>query len=438
MDDYSEQYKNKKVFYVTTLSDEGEGSIREIIKDKTPKIILFKVSGVIELKKRLWIGNPHIVIDGSSAPGPIIFIGELFYIRTHDVMVRYITVASNRHELVIDSVWITLSFNVILDHVTALFGSDETLSVTKSDYVIISNCIIGNTLNVNKHAFGSLLNGEDDTSVIIFKNNLIANCTSRNPAFGYGCHIMSNNLIYNYGYRATYTSYTGNSNVMMLNNYFKPGPNTTIPNIIFRMPDRISEVTLFVDNNFIEGFEEETKNNLKAVSKFENGLSLDYDGKNIKIKPDEYLSDLNNLKKKDRNKVKKIIKKKLKIFNKLSKTTYIKKEMDRIDYFQNYYNILNYVGNSIHRSYLDDKIIQQVRSNTGEHASFNEIKLDEIIKVVHDKDGDGIPDEVEDEFGLDKYNNIDGEFIDENGEINIYKYLKSFAKKNKNPEFYTP
>lgn len=451
MDEFTEYYINKKVVYVTSLEDSGPGTLRDIIKDPEPKVVLFKVAGIIHLQKRLWLGNPYITIDGSSAPGPVIIYNEMFYVRAHNVLVRYITVASNRTDLVVDSIWLLDTFNVIIDHVTALFGSDETFSVTNCDDVIISNCIIANTLDVNDHAFCCLLRGKTEYSTIVFRNNLLANCASRNPSYGQGNFLVRNNLIYNYGYRASYSSTTDNSVVIMMNNYYKPGPNTTHPKYIFRMPYYKTDVSLYVDNNFIQNHTEETEDNTKSVLNPDNGLVILYEGKKLKIDYKVYMdTDPTNdtdthykgkkLKKKKKKrpnkKLKNLLKNKLRVLEKMSKSAYAKKAMDRENYFDNYEEILNYVGNSINRSYLDNLIIDQVRNNTGTFASFNEINFEDAVQVVHDKDMDGIPDSVEEEFGLDQYNNIDAQYIDENGVINLQKYLKTFSTKEHNPSFF--
>jgi hypothetical protein len=51
-----------KVIAVTNLDDSGPGSLRAAVEAKGPRIVVFRVSGTIDLKSALSISNPHITI----------------------------------------------------------------------------------------------------------------------------------------------------------------------------------------------------------------------------------------------------------------------------------------------------------------------------------------------------------------------------------------
>lgn len=74
-----------RVIFVTNLDDAGPGSFRAACEAEGPRIVIFRVSGLITLAKPIVIKNPYVTIAGQTAPGDGIHIGEpsdlSFYIR---------------------------------------------------------------------------------------------------------------------------------------------------------------------------------------------------------------------------------------------------------------------------------------------------------------------------------------------------------------------
>ena len=59
-----------KVLRVTTLAADGPGSLRAAIEATGPRLIVFEVGGVIDLRGRTSCAKPSLTIAGQTAPDP--------------------------------------------------------------------------------------------------------------------------------------------------------------------------------------------------------------------------------------------------------------------------------------------------------------------------------------------------------------------------------
>ncbi len=261
-----------KVLLVTNPNDSGPGSLRSACTAEGPRIVVFRVGGIIELKSGISIRNPYITIAGQSATGDGICVKNYpLNVGTHDVIIRYLRFRPGdvmRKEM--DAMWIASGQNVIIDHCSTSWGTDETLSVTRdSKNVTVQWCIISESLNESvhhkgAHGYGSLISGYDGG--ITFHHNVYAHHNSRNPRpGGYegkpGIILdFRNNLIYDWGNTA---GYNGGYRLRMnyVGNYLKPGPSTkkSKSGFAFNVGGVLTE--LFVSDNYLEGFPEKNRNN---------------------------------------------------------------------------------------------------------------------------------------------------------------------------------
>ena len=339
-----------KVYIVTSLEDtDEEGTFRHAVRAEGPRIVKFAVSGDIHLKSTLKIEDPYITILGETAPGEGITIRDHgLYIGTDEVIIRYLrfrmgSAAKDEN----DALGARHCRNIIIDHCSISWATDENASFYANSDATIQWCIISEALNSSvhhkgQHGYGGIWGGRNVT----FHHNLIAHNNSRNPRFDHpsiyegsdllfrrGTVEFVNNVVYNWGMKAIYGGEEGWFNVR--ENLFKAGPGTK--NLDGRYVEiSTSESTSMIPGNFyFDG-------NLYDVSAVEDG---NYLGK----KPDE---------------------------KKIAKNAAIYAEVSAAEPFlarcpvkpgsivKEYRKILKEAGASLHRDSVDKRIVREVRTGT--------------------------------------------------------------------------
>jgi hypothetical protein len=223
---------------VTNLNAEGPGSFRAAIETKGARIVVFEVGGVIDLGARtLTAREPFLTVAGQTAPSPgITLIRGGIDIAAHDVVIQHIRVrpgtagGSYRKGPDFDSIsTATGAYNVIVDHCSLTWGTDENLSASGGRFtgatpaewrigashdITFSNNIVGEGLAVAVHAKGEHSKGSlihDNATDILIVGNLYAHNMERNPLFKGGVHgTVVNNLIYNPGWKALHYNLMAN------------------------------------------------------------------------------------------------------------------------------------------------------------------------------------------------------------------------------------
>lgn len=365
-----------RVIAVTNLNASGAGSLRAACEAEGPRIVVFRVAGTIDGDIR--IRNDHITIAGQTAPGDGIMIKGDVGIDANDVVIRYLRVRTD-HEG--DALGGRYRKNIIVDHVSASWSTDEVLSLYHNQDVTIQWCMITEACAKadGSHRFGGIWGNERST----YHHNLIAHNDSRNPRWASGCgyNDYRNNVLYNWGYESCYGGEAHqkgdrrkppieHSTINMIANFYKSGPATRGD-----LRDRIANPSSrgdgdfgswYVSGNCVDGCPEVTKDNWLGV-----------DGKS---------------------------------FTKLAepwKAMPIHQQSPRDAYLA----VLEQAGCSLpRRDSIDARIIAEVSNGTATHGKNGIITTPEDVggwpklqsaEAPRDSDMDGMPDDWEKKYGLD-------------------------------------
>jgi hypothetical protein len=273
------------VYHVTQLdrnySDASAGTLRYGLTDAnfppgTPRTIVFDVAGTF------WLGRygaerpeydngwdtqsrynfpNNVTIAGQTAPGPVIIMGGTTKPGGNNIIARNITFAAgygmksfNEPDAVPPKIPTVGDFpdsfvydaldisgqNVMLDHLTTIYGTDETISCNElAANLTVQYCNIAQGQNYPQadaenpgvytgHALGSLLQAGSNAKISII-NNLYAHLKGRLPRVGTevgtgAFNDFRNNIFYNWFGTAGTGASGQNSFNNFLNNFYLAGP----------------------------------------------------------------------------------------------------------------------------------------------------------------------------------------------------------------------
>ncbi len=404
-----------QVYVVTSLDDSVSnpqpGTLRYGLQkarenESVPLTIVFAVGGTIHIdpaasksQRRFTIGS-NITIAGQTAPGEGITVaGGTCNISGSNIIVRYIRFRLGEgYDL--DGAN-AQGKNIVVDHCSFGWGVDETFS-TKSliDSTISYNIISSGLAMVNKngdnntdaellsgeneakHGMGSIMNGYDTT----ITHNIWANSGTRNPRFEGGFDWnnkryenkmeFANNVIYNWGHMSCYGGDRGEAQVNFEDNYFKTGPNTLekVKNTFFDCDTDSTygnvKSSYYITGNIMEGNETLNADNTKG---FTDLGSCAY---------------------------------------KLDTRVELTNGYTPTDAAAAYTDVLENAGASFTRDAQDDRLIAQIKNDTGrfinsEKEAGGYITIENAAHnadnptTPYDSDSDGIPDAYEALLGTD-------------------------------------
>ncbi|MDO3695168.1 LamG-like jellyroll fold domain-containing protein [Wenyingzhuangia sp. chi5] len=236
-------YANPEIYLVTNLNDSGAGSFRDAVS-QPGRFVIFRVGGIINLQSQIVVAkNTTIAGQTATGEGIVLYGPRVTFTGASNTIARYIRIRFGGAAKNQDASGLSNGENMIFDHMTFSWGTDEVFSInwdgkgTSPDNITVQNSIIGQGLHRHNHSAGGLIQPSGGKISLI--GNLYTGNKTRNPKVK-GINEFVNNVVYNWGnYGNTYghtesgEAYImggdsdGVSNVNIINNYFIGGPNTS-------------------------------------------------------------------------------------------------------------------------------------------------------------------------------------------------------------------
>lgn len=479
-----------EVRHVTNLNDSGPGSLRQALSGTAPKIIVFDVSGYIDLRSQLNVTS-NTTIAGQTAPegGITLRYYTLYFGNCDNVIVRFIRSRRSQVKDVndgADATWGRKRKNIIIDHCSFSWSIDEVASFYDNRNFTLQWSTIAEGLanpghTKGAHSYGGIWGGKNAS----FHHNFVAHIQNRAPRFngaryawdGYDKTVYSstvdaervdfrNCLMYNWGNGNGCYGGPGGGYVNMVNNYYKAGPGT-------KNKTRVTQVSVASDGNAegssLKGYASRYYINGNYVTAASNPEDYDwsgviYDGGLLTLNGERYIADAAHLYGENVSYVN------------INDTDCVSLKLDeQIDPGEVtthsatdvYDKILDYCGASLYRDDADIRYMEETRTGTATYkgnvayvdangksyptsntsgildfinapdgeknpktASFPELPSN-TRQDDYDSDGDGIPDVWEVAQGLNPNDGTDGKLytLDPRGwYTNVEVYINSLVE----------
>ena len=463
-----------EIRHVTNLNDSGTGSFREAVKGDARKIVVFDVGGVVALSSNITIGA-NTTILGQTAPAPGITLRYYTVNPGANNIIRFIRLRRGQERDVNDGADASTQrqkTGIIFDHCSFSWSIDEVASFYDNNNFTMQWCTVAESLTdaghgKGAHGYGGIWGGK----LASFHHNMIAHVSNRGPRFNgarYGWTGYTSN--YDYAqykwenpaqaenvdfrncvmYNAQGTCYggPGGGQINIVNNFYKAGPCGN------GNQERITLVTVSTSGNsdsshpeyygmtsryYISGNTTLTTARVKTANKDWAGVGYDsgvrYQGTEV------YSKDANNM---YPDVVPSITYAGSRYVQIRMETEAPKGYVTTHTADKAYEKVLAYVGASYNRDDVDARYVSETTNGTATYTGSVTGKKG-IIDVVadvngyteenfgtgawpegYDTDGDGIPDEWENRWGLDPNDATDAKkfTMDPNG---YYTNLEMYA-----------
>lgn len=414
---YATGGRKGEIFRVTNLNNDGEGSFRDAIS-KPNRIIVFAVSGIIKLSSEPVVLQSNQTILGQTAPGDgiVLYGARLSATGINNTIVRYLRVRmGSEFPSQSDAGGMANGTNVIFDHCSFTWGKDENFSLSTNNKAPLKNITIQNSIighGLQNHSCGSLMQTGIDEGITIYRNLYINNHT-RNPKVK-GLNQFVNNVVYNWGGGTAYDmggDSQGSSETTIEDNYFIVGPAETYRDF------RDDDGAIFTKHYHLTPAKPFSGGNERFRTYFNgNYYDADKDG-TLNGRPINWEKDCSGSP----------------LF--LEKPSELHPSIsNQISAKEAYKWVVDNVGASLpKRDQVDAYLVDELTSlgTKGviikDETDVNQFPLGGPGEIksgnkLLDTDNDGIPDEFEDKWGLNKHDPSDAMLIGSNGYTNIENY----------------
>lgn len=430
-----------EIYHVTNLNDSGAGSLRDAVSQSN-RIIVFDVAGVITLKSVLVLkSNQTLLFQTAPGDGIEIYNNRVASSGASNLIVRYMRVRVGRQASSQDNMdagGLSSGADVIYDHCSFTWATDECFSIntdnkgTRPQRITLQNSIIGQ--GCMNHSAGGLIQTSDTEGVTIYRNLLIDNGARNFKVKGLNQYV--NNVVYNWGSSSCYdmSNSSGHSDTQIQNNYFIQGPcyvwrNTPAEKVseeVYNNPAICSPTG--AGHNYYEILSQEnptlpfTRGNAEFDTYFVgNWYDNDRDGQlgGVELTADNFASYCSGTP------------------SFLSTPSTAHPAIESMTSAREAYDwVVKYVGASLPaRDKVDGYMVEELTSLGTKGTIFRDQRKELQYPLANswqqintsdnrptDSDKDGIPDSIEEQYGLNKNDSSDAARVAQNGYTNIENY----------------
>jgi hypothetical protein len=379
-----------EVHVVTTLDWSGDGSLSEALFSTGPRIIVFRVSGVIDVPGGAgMLGEEHsyVTVAGQTSPGGITLRAAgtalaSYQENFHDGVFRHLRFRGDGNY---DNVAFNQTHHVIFDHCDFSGATDETLDITFSHDFTVQWSTVTNS-DPDGQNYGILF-AYPPTANVSFHHNLSAHHGGRcAPHSHWGdeapdaTYDIRNNVFYNCGHSRVMNLTAGGQGQVRLNlkgNYAKAGPSTPMGSDTF-FTNLGSSFHLYARQNTYEP--------------------------DFPVFPSAYHDPT------------------------LVDEPHDTPSVDTTTAEQAYEQVLNRAG-AWPRDPMNERTVGEVRNGTGELGQLSDSLITSGPEPPADEDRDGMADAWEREQGLDPSDPSDASGdLDDDGYTNVEEYINMLAR----------